>query len=78
MQTLQQQLLATKKALEESLQQQHSAKLRAIQLDEEKTHCAKDLREMEEIALKFQHEANAKLMAKEKQLEHIEVSRLMN
>lgn len=74
MKLLQKQLIATKHELKESLEQQHEAKLRAIKLDEQKTKLARELREMEEVALKVQDEANAKLMAKEKELGNIEVS----
>lgn len=74
MKLLQQQLLATKKELSESLKQQHEAKLRAIKLDEEKTKYARDLKEMEEFALKFQDEANAKMKDKENQYDHLIVS----
>lgn len=73
MKLLQQQLLATKKELSESLTQQHEAKLRAIKLDEEKTKYARDLKEMEEFALKFQDEANAKIKDMEDQHEHLVV-----
>lgn len=74
MKLLQQQLLATKNELSESLEQQHEAKLRAIKLDEEKTKYARDLKEMEEFALQFQDEANAKIKDKEEQYEHLVVS----
>lgn len=74
MNVLQQQLLATKKELSESLKQQHEAKLRAIKLDEEKTKYARDLKEMEEFALQFQDEANAKLVDKSKKYEDLVVS----
>ncbi len=73
MKLLQQQLIATKKELKESLEQQHEAKLRAIKLDEEKKKYAKDLKQMEEFALRFQDEANEKLLDKEKDYEHLVV-----
>lgn len=78
MKLLQQQLLATKKELETSLEQQHEAKLRAIKLEEEKSKYAKDLKEMEEFALKFQDDVNAKIMDKEKKYEALVVSRFWN
>lgn len=74
MKMLQQQLLATKKQLSESLEQQHEAKLRAIKLEEEKSKYARDFKEMEEIALKIEDEANARFMEKEKKYEELVVS----
>lgn len=74
MKLIQKQLIATKKELSESLEQQHEAKLRAIKLDEEKTKYARDLKEMEEFALAFQDEANAKISDYEKKQEHLAVS----
>lgn len=74
MKLLQQQLIATKKELKESLEQQHEAKLRAIKLEEEKRKYAKDLKEMEELALKLQDDANARLTDKGKDYENLVVS----
>lgn len=74
MKVLQQQLITTKKQLEESLQQQHEAKLRAIKLEEEKVKLGKDLKDMEDVALKVQDAANQKLIDKEKQYDQMVVS----
>lgn len=74
MKLLQQQLIDTKKELSESLEQQHEAKLRAIKLDEEKKKYARELKEMEEFALKFQDDANSKLTEKERNYERLAVS----
>lgn len=76
MKLLQQQLIATKTELSESLEQQHEAKLRAIKLEEEKRKYAQDLKEMEDFALKFQDEANAKLLDKDRDYEHLVVSKV--
>ncbi|KAJ6642911.1 Centrosomal protein of 135 kDa [Pseudolycoriella hygida] len=71
MKSLQKQLMVAKKDLSDSLEQQHEAKIQAIKLDEEKTKYAKDLKEMEEFTLKFQHEANEKIMEFEKKYEKV-------
>ena len=75
MKLLQQQLIATKKELSESLEHQHEAKLRAIKLDEEKTKYAKDLKEIEEFTLEFQGKANGKIVEMEKKYENVVVSK---
>lgn len=78
MKLLQQQLIDTKKELAASLEQQHEAKLRAIKLDEEKSKYARDLKDMEEAALKVEDEANTKLIEKEKQYQDMVVSSQSN
>lgn len=71
--TLQKQKVALQADLTESVAQQHEAKERAIALAQRNRVLEKELRELEDVALRVEEAANEKLRAKDEELALLKV-----